>query len=273
MLYEIENVSYSYAGRFVALNRVSMTIESGERVVLLGPNGSGKSTLIKIMDGLLFPDSGAVRFMGRELTESNLCGSANRDFRRRVGLLFQNPEIQLFMPTVWEDVMFGPAQIGLCADEARRRVEWSMELLGISDLRDRAPHELSVGEKKRAAIAGVLALDPDVLLLDEPTAGLDPLSCRALIDIIFDAAESGKTIITATHDLHLVGEIADRVYVFGGDKSVIASGNAEEILRDEERLRRWNLAHIHRHRHGGVRHEHEHNHVHEHLHENGHTHL
>lgn len=259
-LYELENVSYSYAGRFAALRGVSLRIEKGEKIAFLGPNGSGKSTLLRLMDGLIFADAGAVRFMERELSEELLRGAANRFFRKRVGFLFQNPEVQLFSPTVWEDVMFGPAQIGLKADEAAERAEKSLSLLSVGHLRDRAPHELSIGEKKRVAIAGVLALDPEVLLLDEPTAGLDPRSCRALIDIIAAAGEAGKTIITATHDLHLAGELADRAFVFGEEKSVIAEGNIGDILGNEERLREWNLAHIHRHRHEHGWHAHEHGH-------------
>jgi cobalt/nickel transport system ATP-binding protein len=268
ILFKLENVSYAYAGRFPALCEVSLSIGAGEKVALLGPNGSGKSTVLRMMDGLLFPDSGSVCYMGSELTEEYLRGEANRAFRSKVGLLFQNPEIQLFSPTVWEDVMFGPAQLGLEKSEAKKRVEESLAQLNIEGLKDRAPHELSIGEKKRVAIAGILALNPDVLLLDEPTAGLDPRSCRALIDIILAAGDSGKTIITATHDLHLVDEIADRAYVFGEDKRAIAEGKTADILGDEDRLREWNLLHIHRHRHGEVWHDHEHRHKHDHGHGN-----
>jgi len=260
ILFEAEGVSYSYAGRYPALCDVSLRIGAGEKVAFLGANGSGKSTLLRILDGLIFPQSGTVKFMERELTEDTLRGEANRFFRTKVGLLFQNPEVQLFSPTVWEDIAFGPAQLGLPRDEVLRRVEDAMAMFRIGHLKDRAPHELSIGEKKRVAIACMMALDPDVLLLDEPTAGLDPRSCRDLMDIVIAQGEKGKTIITATHDLHFVGELADRLYVFGEDKRIVAEGATGEIVGDEARLREWNLAHAHRHRHTDGWHEHEHDH-------------
>jgi cobalt/nickel transport system ATP-binding protein len=210
-----------------------------------------------------------VKFLDRVLSEETLRGEANRFFRSRVGLLFQNPEAQLFSSTVREEILFGPAQLGLSREDADRRADESLSLLRIEPLAGRAPHELSIGEKKRVAIACILALNPDVLLLDEPTAGLDPRSCRTLMDIVHEAAKSGRTIISASHDLHFVSELADRVYVLGEDKRVIAEGPVTDILRDEDRLRAWNLSHIHRHRHHGDWHEHEHAH-HVHLHDHDH---
>jgi cobalt/nickel transport system ATP-binding protein len=243
---------------------VSLNIGKGEKVAFLGPNGSGKSTMMRLLDGLIFPDAGAVRFLGRELTDDNLRGEANRFFRSKAGLLFQNPDAQLFSPTVWDDVIFGPLQLGLPKEEIIRRGESALAALRIEHLRERAPHELSIGEKKRAAIACIVALDPDVLLLDEPTAGLDPRSCRDVVDFVISASENGKTVVSATHDLHFVSELADRVYVFGEDKRIAAEGPVPEILGDEEKLRKWNLAHIHRHRHEDGWHDHEHSH-HEHV--------
>jgi len=260
-IYDIDNVSFSYSGKFSAISGVSMTIAPGEKVALLGPNGSGKSTLLRMMDALVFPDSGEISFMGRVLIEDNLHDEANTFFRKNVALLFQNPEIQLFSPTVFDDVLFGPMQLGIPRDEALHRAEESLEKLRIAALRDRSTHELSIGEKKRVAIAGLLAIDPGVLLLDEPTAGLDPRSCRDLIDIISSAGESGKTIITATHDLHLADELSDKAFVFSDEKTIIASGATNDVLSDTERLREWNLTHIHRHKHGGRWHEHEHKHL------------
>ncbi|MFA6448091.1 MAG: ABC transporter ATP-binding protein [bacterium] len=272
-IFEADLVSYSYAGRYPALLDVSLNIAPGEKVALLGANGSGKSTLLRMLDGLIFADSGSVKFMGRELSEDTLRGAANSFFRSKVGLLFQNPEIQLFSPTVWDDILFGPAQLGLPRDEAVSRAESALTALRIERLRDRAPHELSLGEKKRAAIACIMALNPDVLLLDEPTSGLDPRSCRDLMDIVIEASEKGKTVVTATHDLHFVSELADRVYVFGEDKRIIAEGPVSVILADEDKLREWNLEHAHRHRHTGKWHEHEHDHIgHAHRHGDAHSH-
>jgi cobalt/nickel transport system ATP-binding protein len=269
-IFDVEHINYSYAGRFPALLDVNMSIARGEKVALLGANGSGKSTLLRILDGLIFADTGTVKFLDRELTEDSLRGDANSFFRSKVGLLFQNPEIQLFSPTVWDDILFGPAQLGLSREEALDRANTALAALRIEHLRNRAPHELSLGEKKRAAIACVMALDPDVLLLDEPTSGLDPRSCRDLMDIVIAAGEKGKTIITATHDLHFVSELADRAYVFSEDKRVIAEGPVGEILSDEAKLREWNLEHTHRHRHTGEWHEHEHEHFdHAHGHDHG----
>lgn len=259
-LYEVDHISYSYSGRFPAVKDVSFTIGKGDKVAFLGPNGCGKSTLMRLMDGLIFPDSGSVRFLGRELSDDNLRGEANRFFRSKVGLLFQNPDAQLFSPTVWDDVIFGPEQLGLPREQIERRGEAAIETLRISHLRDRAPHELSIGEKKRAAIACIVALDPDVILLDEPTAGLDPRSCRDVMDFVIDSSEKGKTVVSATHDLHFVSELADRVYVFGEDKQIVAEGSTAEILGNEEKLREWNLAHTHRHRHKDGWHAHEHSH-------------
>jgi cobalt/nickel transport system ATP-binding protein len=270
ILFEAEHISYSYAGRFPALRDVSLRIGQGEKVALLGANGCGKSTLLRMMDGLIFPDSGAVNFLGRALTEDSLQGEANVFFRSKVGLLFQNPEIQLFSPSVWDDLIFGPAQLGLPRNEVFRRAEEALTTLRIEHLRDRAPHELSLGEKKRVAIGCIMALGPDVLLLDEPTSGLDPRSCRDLMDIVIAAGEQGKTIITATHDLHFVSELADRAYVFSEEKRIIAEGPVADILSDGNRLHDWNLEHAHRHRHTGEWHEHKHDHF-GHAHGHGHN--
>jgi cobalt/nickel transport system ATP-binding protein len=167
----------------------------------------------------------------------------------------------LFCPTVKEDICFGPLQLGVGRKVIERRLDELIRILNIKDLLDRSPHQLSIGEKRKIAIASTLMVDPDVLIVDEPTAGLDPLTTRHIIDLLFQANDAGKTIITSTHDLHIVEEISDAVYVFGQEKSIIRAGRPREILEDSQLLRANNLIHIHSHRHKGKAHSHPHLHL------------
>ena len=260
-LFEVRDVHYAYLGKFPALCGIDLTINKGEKIAFLGANGTGKSTLLQILDGLIFPDKGTVLAFGRELSEDAFGDPAfNRLFRKSVGFVFQNPEIQLFCPTVKEDILFGPLQLGMGDREARARLEEVTSFLEIRHLLDRSPHQLSIGEKRRVAIASTLAVDPDVIILDEPTAGLDPATTRHIIDRVNLAHEAGKTVITSTHDLHIVEEIADRIYVFGKDKRIVRSGPSTELLQDTDFLSASNLVHIHSHRHRGALHTHTHGH-------------
>ena len=259
-LFETRGIGYSYLNRIEALCDISLEIRAGERVVILGPNGSGKSTLLKILNGLIFPSRGEVFAFGTPLTQETLKTGFNSIFRSRVGLLFQNPEVQLFSSSVWEEIAFGPTQLGINRKEVIRRVEDLLALLRIKELKDRAPHELSIGEKKKVAIASILSMNPDVLLLDEPTAGLDPRSTRVLIDIIMDSHAGNKTFIIATHDLHMASELGERCIVLGEDGRIHRDGDVEEILSDTEFLKEHNLIHIHRHRHRALWHTHIHSH-------------
>ncbi len=266
-LFEVDRVSYHYQNKLPALVDVSLRITAGQKVAVLGANGSGKSTLLKLLDGLYFPTSGNVSFRGMRLTQETLADeAANSAFRRSVGLVFQDPDVQLFSPTVWEEVAFGPLQLGLSRDEVAARVQAALELLGIVKLADRVPYSLSGGEKKKVALASVLVVEPDVLLLDEPTAALDPRSQRALVDLIVEVSAQGRTVVTATHDLDVVAEIADRVFVFGEEKTVVRAGPPEEILADHDLLLATNLAHAHRHYHAAGSGEHIHPHLHHELH-------
>ena len=247
-LFECHDVHYSYQGRFPALCGIDLTIEKGLRVALVGTNGSGKSTLLSLLDGLVQPQRGRVLFAGRELTEAALQDEAfSLDFRRRVGLVFQNPDVQLFCPTVREDIAFGPLQLGFAPEVVEKRIEVLAQDLGITALLDRPPHQLSVGEKRKVSFATVLAIEPEVLLLDEPTAGLDPRTTTHLIELLHQAAHQGRTIVTATHDLHTLPDIADLVYVFGQDKRLAASGTPDEILANHALLEANNLIHVHHH--------------------------
>jgi cobalt/nickel transport system ATP-binding protein len=190
--------------------------------------------------------------------------SFSRDFRKKVGLVFQNSDVQLFCPTVKEDIVFGPLQLNVGKREIEKRLDELVNILNIEDLLDRSPHQLSIGEKRKVAIASTLMIDPDVLIVDEPTAGLDPLTTRHIIDLLLEANAAGKTIITATHDLHIVDEISTVVYVFGQEKRIVKSGTPREILADNQLLQVNNLIHMHSHRHKGRIHTHPHLHVYHH---------
>ncbi len=272
-LFELNDVCFAYEGGQPALDGVSLTIQAGQRVAVLGSNGSGKSTLLKLLDGLYFPTTGTVRAFGQSLTDAAFQDEAfNFDFRRRVGLVFQDTDVQLFSPSVWDEVSFAPLQLDLSRAEITQRVDGALASLRIEKLRDRAPHRLSGGEKRRVALASVLSLAPDVWLLDEPTTGLDPRSQSWLIDFIITQGQAGRTVVTATHDLSIVEAIADQVFVFDEEHHLAAHGLPAEILSDHELLLRCNLVHEHRHRHDTSGSEHTHAHSHLPLHAHNHEH-
>jgi len=245
MLFEVDRLTYRYE-RTNALDNLTMAIPEGSRVALLGANGSGKSTLLRLLDGLYFSESGSVAFRGRQLTESRFSEDEFAfSFRRQVGLVFQNPDTQLFNPTVFDEVAFGPLQMRWRKADIGERVMETLDWLRIGHLKDRAPQRLSGGEKKRVALASVLVLDPAVLLLDEPTAGLDPRSRSQLIDLLVQWGGGSKSVIMATHDLADLRDTADRCYVLDSGK-LAAEGSPDDILCDGELLERANLVHRHR---------------------------
>jgi len=259
--FALREVTFAYE-QVPALRNLSLTIGRGQSVALLGANGSGKSTVLRMLDALCFPNSGSISFFGAPLTPQALHDDDFfLSFRRRVALVFQNPDVQLFNPTVFDEVAFGPLQMGWSSPEVTARVNAALEQMGVAHLRDRAPYRLSGGEKKRVALASVIVLDPEVLLLDEPTAMLDPRSQSQLIDLIQNWKGSSKTVITATHQLEIVEDIAERVIVLeqGG---VVADGSPHDVLSNAELLLHANLVHAHRHRHGDVVHSHPHLHSH-----------
>ena len=261
-LFELRDVSFDYEG-IAALRSLSLSIAQGERLALLGANGSGKSTLLRLLDALCVPASGVIQFDGQALTPDRLQDDKFAlPFRRRVALVFQNPDVQLFNPTVFDEVAFAPLQLQWPRAELLSRVAETMEWMGIAHLKDRPPYRLSGGEKKRVALASVFVLNPDVILLDEPTATLDPRSQSQVIDLIQHWKGSAKTVITATHQLEIVADIADRIVVLEEGR-IAASGAVEEVLHDHELLLRANLVHAHRHSHGSVTHSHPHMHSHE----------
>ncbi|MFH0807023.1 MAG: ABC transporter ATP-binding protein, partial [Elusimicrobiota bacterium] len=223
-IFELKDVYYAYLGKFPALSGVNLGVQAGEKISIMGANGTGKSTILAILDGLIFPDKGTINAFGKELNEDILSNEEfSQFFRSKVGFVFQNPDVQLFCPTVKEDIVFGPLQLGVSQGETMERLGKYAQLLEIEDLLDRAPHQLSIGEKRKASLASVLAIEPDILILDEPTAGLDPLTTRHIVDLILELNAKGKTIITSTHDLHIVAEISDTVYVFDKSKKIIRS--------------------------------------------------
>ncbi len=266
-VFEVDSVGYGYPGGQVALAGVSARILPGESVALLGANASGKSTLLKLLDGLYFPSQGQVKAFGTPLTEQVMeRGEFARSFRRRVGYLFQNTDAMLFSGTVEEELAFGPLQLRLEPEEVGRRVEDVLTLLDLQPLRNRPPHRLSEGEKKRVALGALLTAGPSVLLLDEPTTGLDPRTQQWLVDFLRDLRQTGLTVILATHDLSFAPEVADRALVLTESHELAADGDLRAVLADLDLLLRVNLIHAHTHRHDGGEHEHPH------LHGTGHEH-
>lgn len=261
-LFQIIDLTYRYHD-ILALDSVNASIAAGSRVALLGANGSGKSTLLRLLDGLYFADGGEVRYEGEPLTEPRFAAdSFAHAFRRRVGMVFQNPDVQLFNPTVFDEVAFGPLHAGWPRSDVRDRVAGTLELLRLSHLKDRTPQRLSGGEKKRVTLASVLVMDPDVLLLDEPTAALDPRSQSQIIDLLIEWGDAGKSVVMATHDLGTLEDIAERCLVFDAGR-LVGDGAPGDVLKDEELLDRTNLIHVHRHRHAhGFTHSHAHIHRH-----------
>jgi cobalt/nickel transport system ATP-binding protein len=258
--FEVADLHYAYQDT-PALQGLSLAIEQGERVAILGANGSGKSTLLRLLDALYFADRGRISFFGDSLSEQRMQDDETAfAFRRRVGFVFQNPDVQLFSPTVFDELAFGPLQLGWPKDEIRERVAKSLKEFSIEHLKDRPPHRLSGGEKKRVALASVLILNPEVLLLDEPTAGLDPQSASELIEFLIHCQGSDRTVITATHDLDIVEDIADCCLVLQLGR-LVAAGTPAEILQDVDLLTRTHLAHAHSHAHDHAA-AHRHHHLH-----------
>lgn len=266
----VRDVFYIYQGGIPALSGATFGIEEGEIFAVIGSNGSGKSTLLHVLDGLIYPTSGTVFFRGSELSERSLRDQRFlRRFRGQVGYVFQDSDVQLFCPTVLDELMFGPLQIGLEENEARSRSDQILDMLEIGDLAERPSYMLSSGEKKRVALAAVLTMNPDVLILDEPTNGLDPRTQCYLVELILALNEAGKTIVIATHDLSLVSELHSRVAVLSEEHRIEKVGTADEILSDEELLLKVNLVHEHMHYHGATAHRHIHSHYLFHRHDNG----
>ncbi|WP_419995642.1 energy-coupling factor ABC transporter ATP-binding protein [Streptomyces boninensis] len=229
---EISGLAYAYPDGHQALFGVNLTVDRGERVALLGPNGAGKTTLVLHLNGILDAGAGSVKVAGLPVEKRNF-----PEIRRRVGIVFQDPDDQLFMPTVREDVAFGPAAAGLRGEELERRVLVALEQVGMASYADRPPHHLSFGQRRRVAVATVLAMEPEILVLDEPSSNLDPASRRELADIL---RELDVTVLMVTHDLPYAAELCPRAVVLS-EGVIAADGATKELLSDEELMARHRL--------------------------------
>ena len=232
---KVKNLSYKYPNGSQALEDVNMEVYEGERIALVGPNGAGKTTFMLHLNGTLHGTEGEVEIFGKNLEKMK-----REEIVKEVGLVFQDPDDQLFMPTLFDDIAFGPINLGLKEDEVRERVEKAILKLGLSGYEDRSPHHLSFGEKKKASLAAVMAMEPRILVLDEPTANLDPKSRAELIGIINELNErEGITMLIATHDVNAIPELADRIYAL--NHTIIEKGTPRDIFVNGELLKHNNL--------------------------------
>jgi cobalt/nickel transport system ATP-binding protein len=229
---EFKNVFFRYPDGTEALKGVNFRITHGESVGVVGANGAGKSTLLQHMNGYLMPTSGTVT-----IGDLTLTGKTKREFRKKVGIVFQNPDDQLFMPTVFDDVAFGPLNLGMDEASVRERVRKALGMVNSIELQDKPPHHLSCGQKSAVAIASVMAMEPDILAMDEPAANLDPRSRRSLISLLKTFKHSK---IIASHDLDLILDVCERCIVIGGG-AVVADGPSAEILSNKAFLEENNL--------------------------------
>ena len=229
---EVRELAFAYPDGTQALFGVDLTIEHGERVALLGPNGAGKTTLVLHLNAIHPAQHGEVRVGGLPATKENL-----QEIRRRVGIVFQDPDDQLFMPSVREDVGFGPANMGLKGDELEARVMRALEAVGMEAFADRPPHHLSFGQRRRVAVATVLAMQPEILVLDEPSSNLDPASRRELAGIL---RSLDVTVLMVTHDLPYAVELCERSVVLS-EGTVVADGPTREVLGDADLMARHRL--------------------------------
>lgn len=238
---KLENISFNYKNK-IALDNISANIQEGEAVAIIGPNGSGKSTFLKLLNAIVFPSQGKYLFHKDEINEDTLKDiKFLKSFHKRLGFVFQNSDTQLFCSTVFEEIAFGLIQMGLPEDEVNVRVRDCLNLLNISKLEEEHPYNLSGGEKKRVAIASVLAMNPEVITLDEPMNGIDPKGKRFLRDLLIDLNRCGKTIICATHDFEYIQGVFNRVIVFSEEHKIIRDDKYENVIKDEEFLRKYNI--------------------------------
>jgi cobalt/nickel transport system ATP-binding protein len=238
---KLENISFTYKNK-LALDNVNVHIKEGESIAIIGPNGSGKSTFLKLLNAIIFPSHGKYVFNDVEINENALKDTKYlKLFHKRIGFVFQNSDVQLFCSTVFEELAFGLMQMDLSDEEINKRVNDCLNLLNIDKLREEHPYNLSGGEKKRVAIASVLAMNPEVITLDEPMNGIDPKGKKFLRDLLIDLNKSGKTIICATHDFEYIEGVFNRVIVFSDEHKIIRDDKYEKVINDEDFLRKYNI--------------------------------
>ena len=234
---ETKNLSFTYPDGTQALKNVNIKIKKGDKIAIMGPNGAGKSTLFSHFNGLSEPTSGHVEIDGEKIIFER---EELLKVRQKVGIVFQDPNDQLFAPTVKEDVAFGPMNLGLEYDEVERRIKEALEMVGMSGFEQKTPHHLSGGQQKRVAIAGIIAMRPEIMILDEPTAGLDPEGVDKVLNILNNLNEEGMSIVISSHDIEMVNEFADKIFVlYNGE--VIAQGDKHQIFSDKELLKKAHL--------------------------------
>lgn len=231
----VEDLHYTYSGEKTALNGINVKINEGEKIAVVGSNGAGKSTFFLNMNGVLRADHGELYYRGTRITKKNL-----NDLRKHIGIVFQDADNQIIASTVMAEVSFGPMNLKLPREEVVRRVDEALEYMNITEFKDRPPHYLSGGEKKRVSIADIIAMKSEVIIFDEPTAALDPVNAQMLEEVLMKLGKEGKTILISTHDVDFAYRWAERVLVFSGG-NIIADGTPLEIFRDGDILEQANL--------------------------------
>ena len=238
---KLENISFTYKNK-TALDNVNVQINEGESIAIIGPNGSGKSTLLKLLNAIIFPSKGKYTFNNIEVNEEYLRNNKNlKLFHKKLGFVFQNSDAQLFCATVFEEIAFGLMQMELPGEVVKERVNDCLNLLNIEKLKEEHPYNLSGGEKKRVAIASVLAMNPEVITFDEPMNGIDPKGKKFLRELFIDLNNSGKTIICATHDFEYIQGVFNRAIVFSEEHKIIRDDIYEKVIKDEAFLREYNI--------------------------------
>jgi cobalt/nickel transport system ATP-binding protein len=238
MLFRIEHLIHQYSDGTTALDDVSLSFERGDRIALLGTNGSGKTTLLNHLNGILKPTSGAIYYEDKLLTYDS---KALLELRRHVGFVFQDPNDQLFAPTVKQDVAFGPLNLGFPAEQVKKIVDDALKTVGMAEFAEKPPHFLSLGQKKRVALAGVLAMQPEVIIMDEPTSNLDPRATSEILHLLLQLnREKGITLLLATHDVDMVPLFANKLYILNKGK-LVSQGKPKELFSDTELIRKVNL--------------------------------
>lgn len=256
-IFELKNIGFGYLKNQIALQNINLNVQEGEILSIIGSNGSGKSTLLHLLCGLTFPTEGTVSYKGQEFNEKTFKDAAfNRRFRSTIGYVFQQSDAQLFCPTVFDELIFGPLQLGLSKEEAFERAKSISKMLNIQELKNRPPYMLSGGEQKRVAIGAILTTNPEILIFDEPMSGLDPKTRSFIIELIFQLNQAGKTIIIATHHLELVNHFQSRVVVLSEKHTIEKIGTSQEILSDTCLLVNANLIGEYPHVHDGHIHKH-----------------